>query len=121
MNETSNDTPPRHAGRRNEDPNGLWRHPWFRKLVAGAVALLTPMAMYFWNESRGALRDIQAGQAGIVEVRYELQKLKYEVAANNTMSDAQRTDLKENVARVEAKVDRLDERLSKWFERATRQ
>lgn len=84
------------------------------------VALLTPTAVYFWNESRAALADISSNRADVVGIRFEIQKLRDKVDTNSQISESQRADLKADVSRVESKVDRLDERLSRWFERASR-
>ena len=110
----------RHNGRRGADPHGIWRHPWVRKGMAVVAGAAIAVAGYFWNESRDALRDIGQGKMELVQLKTEVAALRNKVDDYSRLSDQQRQELRQDVRRVEDKVDGLNERLTRWFSKATK-
>lgn len=117
---TENGTPSRSNGRRSDDPTGLMRFSLARKLLAYLLAGAATLSAYFWNESRQALRDIEASKADRAAIWSEVRQVKAKIESNQEISVQQRIELREDMIRIENKVERLDERLSKWFDRASK-
>lgn len=110
----------RTQARRAEDTRSLFRHPWFRKATACLATGATAAAAYFWDESRQALRDIDRNRTEIAAVQMDIRAFKAKVEDYTALSAQQRQEIRQDIARVESKVERLDERLSRWFDRADR-
>lgn len=79
----------------------------WEKVVAIVLAGVCTMAAHFWNESRQALQDIATHTSEIRVIQSQIRNLDGKVDQYQTMSREHRQELRQDIGRLEAKVERL--------------
>lgn len=105
---------PREIARRKQDRTLSLE----RKLGGILLTLVSFVALYFWNESRQALKDIEHGKMDIIEVRGQIRSLSEKVESSTELGKEDRQEIKESVRRLEEKVNNIHADLAKWFLKA---